>query len=88
MINEVRHLIFTKAAELSRPGRAKVSSRLTALAKRHVFGYHVRKRKRRLELIERNPEMVAASGCETLSEMEIAELCAIESESGQSHALN
>lgn len=65
---EVMALVFLKAHALRRKGTAKLSSRLTALAKKHVAYYHNHPNKRRSDLVLRYPSSFV---CEHLSPEEL-----------------
>lgn len=68
---EVLALIFQSAHSLRKPGRAKLSTRLTGLVKRHVDFYHNHRRARRLEVVRKYPMNIA---CEQLSSEELASM--------------
>lgn len=54
---EIAALIFRKALALDKPGRAKLSTRITALVRRHTY-YRNKKNSRRKELVEANPSAI------------------------------
>ncbi len=79
VFNEVLLLVFTLGPELAKPGSAKLSSRLFALARRHTYGYFTKKRNERHALItERVAEFGTLPGFECLSDEEIAAMNASE----------
>jgi hypothetical protein len=77
--SECALLVFRYALRLSKPGTAKLSTRLRALVKRHC-GFALKKRKRRLEIVTTYETTIGAHGCETLSPDELAEIRADEME--------
>lgn len=73
---EVIFLIFQRAHSLAKKSKAKLSTRLWSLVKKHIFFYYNPKRARRLRCMRRKPTIA----CEHLSEAEIAALQAEETE--------
>jgi len=51
VFQEIAALIFEKAHSLNKKGRAKLSTRLTALVKKHCYFYHVSKFNRRHSIL-------------------------------------
>jgi hypothetical protein len=78
--NEIGLLIFQMALKLSQQGTAKLSNRLRALIKRHCYGYHIRDRKRRLEIVTQFQTTLGRKGIEILTPMELAQIKADEME--------
>jgi hypothetical protein len=72
VFNEVLWLIFQKAPALSRKGTAKLSTRLYALTKKHVFLYHNSKNTKRLKAVTKHLERCGEFGVEVMSEAELA----------------
>lgn len=70
--NEVAALVFQNAHELVRPGTAKLSTRLVALVRRHVWGYHVRNRVNRHRIVSEHLNSGGGLECEHLSDAELA----------------
>lgn len=66
---EVMTLVFQRAHSLNKKGPAKISTRLTALVKKHCYFYHVSKCNTRHRVMTLAPTML---GVETLSKAELA----------------
>jgi hypothetical protein len=66
---EIVFLIFQRAHSLDRPGRAKVSTRLYALAKKHIEFYHNNKNAKRRKSVQFRRNEIA---CERFSDEELA----------------
>jgi len=69
---EINLLILRYALSLSKPGTASLKTRLNALISQHCWRYHIRKRKRRLEIVTQYGTTVAQRGIEVLTPAEIA----------------
>jgi hypothetical protein len=72
IFNEVLWLIFQKAPALSKKGTAKLSTRLYALTKKHVYLYHNSRNKKRLAAVTRRIEKDGDFSVEVLSDAELA----------------
>jgi hypothetical protein len=74
---EIIYLIFQRAHSLDKPGKAKLSTRLYALVRKHIkFYYNHKNRKRRNAVQLRRNEI----RCEHLSEEELAAMKAAEAD--------
>jgi len=71
---EIVELIFQKAHSLNRRGSAKLSTRVTALVKKHCFLYYNAKNARRRKLIKEQLEANKPINCECLSDEELASM--------------
>lgn len=69
LFNEVVMLAFKMAPALSKPGPAKLSSRLYALARLHVLSYHTTKRNNRLRLVTERASEISAEHVTTSAEI-------------------
>jgi len=69
--SEVMLLVFKHADSLAQEGSATLKWRLKKLVETHVWRYHVKKRKRRYELVATFRISLCSRGCETLSQMEL-----------------
>jgi len=68
---EILALVFQHAHALRKPGRARLSTRLTALVRKHVDLYHNNRRARRIALVKKLPLDLR---CEQLSAEELASM--------------
>lgn len=73
---EIVLLIFQRAHSLDSPGKAKLSTRLYALVKKHVYQYHNKKNWKRRKKVQGGYR----NFCETFSEEELASIKAAESD--------
>jgi hypothetical protein len=69
---EIALLIFQRAHSLNRKGTAKLSTRITALVKKHIYLYYNSKNQRRLRLVTEHVQEGGSIDCEMLSPEEIA----------------
>lgn len=72
---EVVYLIFQRAHSLNRPGPAKLSSRLYALVKKHIYLYHNKPNRKRRALVQLHQGELQ---CEHFSKEELAAMRAAE----------
>jgi hypothetical protein len=72
IFSEVLMLVFNKAHVLSKKGSAKLSTRLYALTKKHVYLYHNSKNKRRFEAVAKRLQRGGSIDAEQMSEDELA----------------
>ena len=77
IFGEVAALIFERAHSLNRKGRAKLSTRLSALVRKHVWLYHNARNQRRLRKVER---LLTSIACTQLSTEEQASIRAEQGE--------
>lgn len=71
---EIAELIFQRAHSLNRRGKAKLSTRVTALVKKHCYMYHNSKNARRRKLLKARLTIDEPILCERLSDEEIASI--------------
>ena len=71
---EIALLIFQRAHSLNQRGTAKLSTRITALVKKHVYLYHNSRNQRRLRLVQEHVQQGGVIECEMLSPEEIASM--------------
>ncbi len=71
---EVAQLVWERAESLDCRGKAKLSTRLTALTKRHCYYFHNARNSRRRKAVQRHVEAGETLNCEHLSDVELASM--------------
>ena len=67
---EIAVLIWRYAGRLAKPGTAKRKYRIQALIRRHLYGYIIRNRKRRLEIVQQYSTSLGIHGVAVESDAE------------------
>jgi hypothetical protein len=74
VFNEIALLVYQRAHSLAGKGRARTSTRLYGLAKKHCYLAHSAKNSRRLKAVRRRIQSGGRLQCEYLSDIELASM--------------